>query len=169
MVAAKRHQGLTLIPDWLAKAKFVRVTGIQGDSPEDTTALSSMAKRAAEYLTKFHWCPPVAELRLQAGIGGVVAVFQAILERKIDESDDRLWVVVGDLPPAYLVVNSDDESAATVLETYCGLMEDWVDAVKTPGASFDSVFPVEAERTLGNALQLSRSRSCAKARRSRST
>ena len=59
--------------------------------------------------------------------------------------DDKLWIVVGDLPSAYLVVEPDD-SPGDALERYCGLMEDWIAAVRD-GADLNNVYPVTAEPT----------------------
>jgi len=65
-----------------------------------------------------------------------------------------LWVVVGDLPNAYLVVEPN-ASPAVVMEQYCSLMEDWIAAVRD-GTRLREVFPVAAEPTTENALQLER-------------
>jgi len=63
-----------------------------------------------------------------------------------------LWVIVGDLPSAYLVVETDD-SPADAMERYCGLMEDWIAAVRD-GTSLQDVFPVTADPTPESALLL---------------
>lgn len=66
--------------------------------------------------------------------------------------DSWLWVIVGDLPSAYLVTD-DLKSPRDALEGYCELMMDWVNAVKTQ-ADLTHQFPVEAPPTLGNAAAL---------------
>ena len=68
--------------------------------------------------------------------------------------DDELWVVSGDLPPAYFVTD-DAPTPAEALSTYCDLMEDWVEAVLEDG-DLDEAFPVEAEPTAENAASLRR-------------
>lgn len=59
-----------------------------------------------------------------------------------------MWVVVGDLPTAYLVVEPED-SPAQALERYCDLMEQWIASVRD--GQLSEVFPVSAEPTLENA------------------
>lgn len=126
---------------------------IEGDSPEDTKLLRSMADEARVYLSGFNWCPPIRNLYLAFGIGGVVGLFLAELESKIDDQDGHLWVIVGDLPNAYLVADSTTPSEA--LDTYCSLMADWADAVES-GGSLDEVFPVATKPTRENAALLRR-------------
>ena len=126
---------------------------IEGDSPEDTKLLRSMADDVRVYLSGFNGCPQIRNLYLAFGIGGVVCLSLAELEDKIDDQDSFLWVVVGDLPTAYLVADSTTPYEA--LETYSSLMADWADAVES-GASLDDVFPVDARPTSVDACILRR-------------
>ena len=126
---------------------------IQGDSPEDTKLLRTMADEARAYLSGFNWCPQIRNLYLAFGIGGVVGLYLAELEDKIDDQDGYLWVIVGDLPTAYLVADSTTPYQA--LETYGSLMTDWADAVDS-GASLEDVFPVATKPTRENAANLRR-------------
>jgi len=126
-------------------------SNIEGDSPEDTKLLHSMADEARSYLSGFNWCPPIINLYLAFGIGGVVGLFLAELEAKIDDQDGFLWVIVGDIPTAYLVADSTTPYEA--LETYCSLMDDWAEAVES-GSSLEQVFPVAAKPTPENASML---------------
>jgi hypothetical protein len=125
---------------------------IVGDDDQDTALLRSMAADAQAYIESFAWCPPISEAYLASGVGGITALFLFEFFRRIRDRDDRLWVVVGDLPKAYLVVEPND-SPAVVMEQYCGLMEDWIAAVRN-GTSLQEVFPVAAEPTPENALSL---------------
>ena len=63
-----------------------------------------------------------------------------------------LWVVVGDLPPAYLVTD-DVPDALCALRDYIGLMRRWVAAVKA-GEPVVDLIPVNAPATLANAEAL---------------
>jgi hypothetical protein len=118
---------------------------MQGDDEEDTRLLKEMAERARRYIAPFHWCLPITETYFAWGIGHVIALFLFKFEDKIGETDDKLWVVVGDLPSAYMVV-LPSQNAREVLENYCSLMDDWVSAVRNNG-NFADVFPVMAART----------------------
>jgi hypothetical protein len=123
-----------------------------GDSRDDALLLDEMAVNARAYITPFSWCPPIAEEYLGDGVGGIVAIFLFVFSRKIKSSDTQLWVVVGDVPSAYLVVESGD-SPIDALNTYCGLMDDWIANVRANGDGSE-VFPVTAARTKSNADSL---------------
>lgn len=128
------------------------VETMQGEDEEDTRLLQEMAVRARDYITSFRWCPPVTAMYFVEGIGYVVAIFLFEFDRKIGGTDDKLWVIVGDLPTAYMVVEPD-ESPQEVLAGYCLLMDEWVAAVRA-GGGFAEVFPVEAARTEEHANML---------------
>jgi len=84
-----------------------------------------------------------------------LALFLARLVRPIRSRggvDTELWVVVGDLPPAYFITD-DAETAPEALDTYCGLMEEWSDQV-IAGGDLTHCYPVNAEPTLEHAQML---------------
>lgn len=125
---------------------FQEESKITGDDPDDTKLLREMAAEARAYIEDFEWSPPIESLHLGLGVGGVIAAFLVQFEEEIDGTDDdALWVVVGDLPSAYVVVEPDDDGVAA-LERYCEVMEDWAFNV-LKGNSLDDSFPVEAEAT----------------------
>jgi hypothetical protein len=125
---------------------------IAGEDPEDTRLLMEMLEKARAYLTRYAWCPAIREARLAFGIGGVIALFLVQLEERIAGTDDQLWVVVGDLPSAYFVID-DVPGPQSALDTYCSLMEDWVEAVLS-GHELRKSFPVDAKPSQANALAL---------------
>lgn len=125
---------------------------IVGEDPEDTRLLKEMHEKARGYLTKHAWCPAIRETRLAFGIGGIIALFLVQLEERIAGTDDQLWVVVGDLASAYFVID-DVPRPQSALETYCSLMEDWVEAVLS-GHGLRECFPVDAKPSRTNALAL---------------
>lgn len=123
-----------------------------GEDAEETASLREMLSRAEAYLKSFRWCPPIAERYLGIGIGGVVALFLFRLQRNINDTDEWLWVVEGDLPSAYFVTD-EARNPESALAVYCEMMEEWADAV-TKKSSLDEVFPVTAPATQENADQL---------------
>src|SRR5256885_471720 len=74
-----------------------------GEDAAETEQLREMLARAEAYLRSFQWCPPIAERYIGFGIGGVIALFLFKMERAINNTDEWLWVVGGDLPSAYFV------------------------------------------------------------------
>lgn len=126
---------------------------IKGDDAEDTGLLREMAADARTYIKSYRWCPPVANVYFAFGVGGIVGVFLIQFEEAIEGSDDALWVVVGDLPSAYLVVEPGDDGMSA-LRRYCSMMEEWAYSVLN-GNPLDECFPVAAEATQQHGEMLS--------------
>jgi hypothetical protein len=103
-----------------------------------------MIREAETFLSGFRWCLEVRELYVGLAFPGVVAVF---LMRIIpsEDADEWLWVVVGDVPPAYLVLD-DAPTSADALRGYIEQMDRWVAAVKV-GDSTDGIIPVNTAPT----------------------
>ena len=120
------------------------IDSAEGDDAEDTKLLRSMGEAAKKYLGAMPWCRRIREAYFGDGVGGVVAVFLFRIE-PTSNADEWVWVVTGDLPDAYFVIDRSP-TAYDALETYCELMSDWVDAVRS-GASLQDVFPVDAPAT----------------------
>jgi hypothetical protein len=125
---------------------------IKGEDAEDTALLREMAAEAREYLEDFDWCPKITGVYLAFGVGGIVAVFLVQFEEAIEGADDALWVIVGDLPSAYVDVQPDDDGMVA-LGRYCSMMEDWSFNV-LKDLSLEECFPVAAEATHENAEML---------------
>ena len=132
-------------------AQFQPENLISGDSNEDTTLLKEMASDARLYISSFHWAPPIKDIFLAYGVGGVIAVFLVRFSKPIRGKDEALWVITGDLPSAYLVLDIPGPTEA--IEAYCRLMEDWANAI-LKGKGVDEVFPVRAEGSQKNASLL---------------
>lgn len=125
---------------------------VVGEDDEETELLQEMLSSAKEYLASFRWCPPIDRVYFGCGVGGIVAVFLFHLREKIQGTEDWLWVVEGDLPAAYLVLDRASEPISA-LEVYCELMEEWAQAV-LENRPIKDVFPVGAEPTTENAKNL---------------
>ena len=133
-------------------SRMKSLDSIEGEDVEDTNILKEMAIEAREFVSSHEWCDHVDSVHLAYGIGGVVAVFLVQITPHSDDVDKCLWVVVGDVPPAYIVVD-DNPTAADALDAYCSEMEAWVEAVDK-GASVDELIPVNAPPTPEHAEQL---------------
>jgi hypothetical protein len=125
---------------------------IEGEDPEDTELLREMAAEARAYIEDFEWSPRITSIHLALGVGGVVAAFLVQFDEVIEDSDDALWVIVGDLPSAYVIVEPEDDGMAA-LSRYCELMEDWTINV-LEGHSLEDSFPVDVEETAEQAEML---------------
>jgi hypothetical protein len=114
--------------------------------------LVELARQARNYLTCKPWCCSVCEAYLAFGIGGVIGVFLFTIDSVESGMDDTLWVVVGDLPPAYLVCD-DAPDWRGALDGYIYEMRRWIAAVRC-GSSLDDVIPVAAAPTIEHASML---------------
>jgi hypothetical protein len=133
--------------------KMKPVDSIDGEDAVDTKLLRGMAVEARDFICANEWCEHIDRQYLAYGVGGVVAVFLVQITPASEDVDACLWVVVGDLPPAYIVVE-DNPTAADALDAYCSEMEAWVEAVQN-GESVDELIPVNVPPTHEYAEQLS--------------
>ncbi len=124
-----------------------------GEDEEDTLLLKEMAEDAANFLQSFAWCASVERLYFGKGVGGVVAVFLAEITPAKAGVDEWLWVVVGDLPPAYFV--TDLKTPLAVMQAYIDHRETWVKCVLDRRPLGEDVMPVNVPATRENAELLS--------------
>jgi hypothetical protein len=123
-----------------------------GDDEEDTKLLQAMAHYAREYLQSFAWCMSIRDAYFGDGVGAVVAVFLFHIEPSSPDVDEWLWVIVGDIPPAYLVID-DNTTPSLALQGYINEMSKWVKQAKS-GKSTAKAIPVNKPATKENALLL---------------
>jgi hypothetical protein len=129
-------------------SRLTPIDKISGESEKDTSLLRGMAEEARQYLLSFNWCKAIQKGWFGWGVGGVAAVFLF----EIDPSpnvDKLLWVVVGDLPPAYMVTD-ELHTPLDALRTYVDLMEEWIAAIRE-GKSTEECIPVNTAATRENA------------------
>jgi hypothetical protein len=131
----ERIEELTVVP----------MAEMKGDDDDDTLLLRRMADDARGFLSGFRWCSAVEKMYFGAGVGGVVAVFYCQIVRASPEVDANLWVVVGDLPPAYLVTDQA-RTPGQALRIYIAEMRKWVAAVES-GLPVDDLIPVSVAPT----------------------
>jgi hypothetical protein len=123
-----------------------------GDCPEDTHLLRKALAKAEAFLAGHAWCEKIQERHFGICIGGIVSVFLFEIVPTRPDIDALLWVVVGDLPSAYLVTDEAPDPAEAMVQ-YIGLMRDWF-LVVNDGGDLSGVFPVEAAPTRANASAL---------------
>lgn len=118
---------------------------ISGETEQDVRLLQGMAEESKRYLLAFHWCKTIQQGWFGWGVGGIVAVFLFEIDPATPNIDKLLWVVVGDLPPAYMVID-DLPTPLDALRTYVDLMEEWIAAVRD-GKSTEECIPVNRAPT----------------------
>lgn len=107
---------------------------------KDKLSFYDLSKEAKEFLLGHKWCKRIKEGYLDIGVEGIFAVFYFEIEPADPSIDKQLWVIVGDLPPAYIVVE-DNPNGACALDAYIGEMKEWVEAAKR-GESVENLIPV---------------------------
>ena len=104
-----------------------------------------LVDEAASYIRSFKWCGGIAEMYAGIVLPGVFGVFLVKIVPAGPNVDEWLWVIVGDLPPAYIVLD-EAPNPATGLDAYIGAMQEWVEALEK-GHSTQGLIPVNVEPT----------------------
>jgi hypothetical protein len=123
-----------------------------GDDETDTALLKEMSAAAQDYMQSFSWCKAIREAYFGDGYGGIVAVFLFRIEPARAEIDEWLWTIVGDIPPAYLVLDLC-KSPSQALDVYIHGVSKWVSLAKQGKSSKDGN-PVNVPATPENAAVL---------------
>jgi hypothetical protein len=113
--------------------------------PEDRETAKAMYRRARRFLESFAWCGGIEEAYVGILQSDIVGVFLFKIRPAEPEVDEWLWVVVGDLPSAYLV-GDDNPNPALALQGYIHEMSRWVDAVEK-GQPVDDLIPTRVDVT----------------------
>lgn len=131
--------------DDLPVSGVIPVSHLTGEDEDEMQRLWDMARKAQDFISEFEWCRGIVDLYFGAGIGDVFAVFLAHINPARAEVDRYLWIVVGDIPSAYLVTD-DCPNPQKALEGYIREMRKWVVLAKQNRNSKE-VIPVNAPST----------------------
>jgi hypothetical protein len=132
----------------------VPISEMIGDAPEETARLRNDLEYAKAFLLNHRWCIGLGECYFGVGLGSVIAAFLIEISPRPDGVDQWLWVIVGDIPPAYLVLDEAKDPISAV-KLYIDLMEEWVELARAGEAS-DKVIPVNRAPTPEYAEELQR-------------
>src|SRR5262249_12740252 len=91
--------------------------------------LPAMTAAATAFLAKQPWCSRVLSAVPIFAIAGVIGVFRCSLIPRQPDADVMVWVVVGDVPPAY-IVHEPGDSWQDALAGYTSEMQRWVAAAR---------------------------------------
>jgi hypothetical protein len=104
-----------------------------------------MQSRANSYLLGFNWHRRPLDAWVGLYIPGIVGVFLFRIEPISEDIDGWMWVVVGDLPSAVIMID-DCPHGPAALANYVDAMREWVDAVRK-GEPVDDLIPVNTPPT----------------------
>jgi len=125
-----------------------------GEDDEETKELHAVYAKARTFIGSFKWCAGIKKAYFGLGAANVVAIFLFELIPVGESVDSLLWIVVGDIPPAYIVTD-DAPNPESALAVYISLMRKWISAAKL-GKSVKNLIPVDAPPTAENANDLER-------------
>ncbi|MBL7797291.1 MAG: hypothetical protein JNJ90_12410 [Saprospiraceae bacterium] len=107
--------------------------------PEDFEFIT-LAKEARLFLQGHNWCKAIEKQWLAANWDNILIVFYFDFIPDSSDTDDHVWVIVGDLPPAYIDVESANTETEAV-QVYIEIMDDWVQCVKG-GRPVEDCYPI---------------------------
>jgi len=120
---------------------MIPIDGIEATNIEYVDEVLELSRRATEYIGAMPWCRTITRGWLAYGCGYILGVFYFHIVPARQDVPQFHWVVVGDLPPAYLATDccgSSDE----VLGAYVCEMQEWVDRVMDGRVLTDDIIPV---------------------------
>jgi hypothetical protein len=103
---------------------IVPVEKMAGEDDEETLLLRQMLEEARRYALSFSWCDAIIDSYFGGGIGKIIAIFLFKISTTRADVDHWMWIIVGDLPPAYLPLE-DCKSPKSVFEMYVHGMGRW--------------------------------------------
>jgi hypothetical protein len=111
----------------------------------------SFVTEAHDYIAGFDWAKP-GRFWVGECIPGVIGIFLVELDSSSVDIDPFTWVIVGDLPPAY-ISPAYAGSPREALDGYIAEMMAWVEAVEK-NETVDDLIPVNSPPTHENAASL---------------
>lgn len=123
------------------------------DLNQEEEGTDSLVQAMNTFLSQFHWAKVKGLPRVGESLPGIVGVFLVELQPSEKDIDQYIWVVVGDVPPAY-ISSQYAQSPKEALLCYIAEMRAWVEAVRQ-GKGTDELIPVNGEPTEENAAALS--------------
>ena len=113
--------------------------------------VQAYAAQAVAFLSGFRWCNDVTRCSLAFAVAGILGVFRVDIVPG-GGADPTVWVVVGDVPPAYLAYEPDD-SWQDALRGYVEEMRLWTEAARA-GADVAELIPLNVSPTPEHAAML---------------
>ncbi|MDZ5648303.1 hypothetical protein [Nitrospirillum sp. BR 11828] len=136
------------------KIDFKKITKITPDLGERGVkgGFSLFLDEATKYLCSHAWVSRIEESYVGIFVDGIVGVFLFLINPSRSNVDNWVWVIVGDLPPAYITCE-DCPNPAAALDGYIGAMEEWVKAAEN-NDPVSEIIPVNLPASPENAERL---------------
>ncbi|WP_178116287.1 hypothetical protein [Pseudomonas brassicae] len=121
-------------------AKVTRFEHFPTANEEEKSELAARLADATEELMFYNWCEDIEGVYVGLFYPGIVSVFLMSIDTRFDEVDRWVWVIVGDMPPAYITCDHAPNPACA-LDGYIGAMKEWAEAASR-GESVAQLIPV---------------------------
>ena len=125
---------------------------IESETEEELVLLAQRAEEAAAYLSDFPWCAAIKDIYFGDGIGEIFCIFLVHITPAVEGVDEFLWVIVGDLPPLYLVT-AGCPSPEAAMEGYIKFLRQWVAGAKE-GKNMEDEIPIDLPANRETALAI---------------
>ncbi|MFV2056788.1 MAG: hypothetical protein ACC707_09990 [Thiohalomonadales bacterium] len=132
--------------------KVVDVETYEHTLSEDVADFQNMLIEAKDEISFYNWCLNIVESYVGIFYANIVGVFLFRINPSVDDVDEWVWVIVGDLPPIYITAE-ESPNAACALDSYIGAMEEWIEAAEK-GESVSELIPVNVLANEENANSL---------------
>lgn len=126
-------------------SRMININDLASSRLEHVDELVALSNRAKAFLESHPWCKRIVRGMFDRGWGYIIAVFYFTIEPAHDDVPNHVWVIVGDLPPAYIDVESNPNGACAI-DGYVLEMQRWVDQV-LEGRSVAERIPVNVPPT----------------------
>lgn len=124
--------------------------------PKRRKELQELVEEAKRFLQSHAWCRTIKQGYVSHYWPGIMALFYFEIEPTPDSSaDEAVWVIVGDVPPAYMDIQTC-RTPAEAIEGYVGALWEWVERVKQGDPIPGDVIPVyyrDSEREVPPTLE----------------
>ena len=129
------------------KAYTLHLDNLDSLSPsnDEDREIIEQSKKATNYLLSHPWCVGIKNGWLGISWDYMVCVFLYEIDSDNPEVDQFIWMIVGDLPSAYIDIESASNSEEA-LRCYVDIMGEWVNAIEN-GASTEACYPLEVPAT----------------------
>ena len=111
--------------------------------------IAPLAAQARAFLTQQRWVQRIIGEQLGYAVPSAFGIFQFTIEPTHADIPTQLWVVAGDLPPAYFA-GDDDPTWQAALDSYIYQMQRWIDAARR-GEPVQDLIPVDVAPTPAHA------------------
>ncbi|HEY0030786.1 MAG TPA: hypothetical protein VGC65_08515 [Bacteroidia bacterium] len=133
---------------------MIRIKEISESNIQNVDEIIALSKEAETYLSSFEWCNEIIDGWLVKDWGFMLCIFYfKIAPSENSGADNSVWIIVGDIPPAYIDIKSGPNEYEA-LSSYIFLMEDWINHVNQ-NKSVKDCYPINVEPSKDYANMLS--------------